>query len=104
MPRPSCSCQTVARRTVVVNMTDLRDRYEPPASEPAGRRRPPVMHDVAAMAGVSHQTVSRVINGSPQIRPETRRRVERAIELLGYRPNTAARALVKGRSGIIGVI
>jgi DNA-binding LacI/PurR family transcriptional regulator len=62
------------------------------------------MHDVARLAGVSHQTVSRVINGSPRIRPETRLRVERAIEQLGYRPNTAARALVKGRSGIVGVI
>ena len=73
-------------------------------SEPAGARRAPVMHDVARLAGVSHQTVSRVINGSPRIRPETRERVERAIEQLGYRPNTAARALVKGRSGIVGVI
>jgi DNA-binding LacI/PurR family transcriptional regulator len=62
------------------------------------------MHDVARLAGVSHQTVSRVINGSPRIRPETRTRVERAIRQLGYRPNTAARALVKGRSGIVGVI
>jgi DNA-binding LacI/PurR family transcriptional regulator len=62
------------------------------------------MHDVARLAGVSHQTVSRVINGSPRLRPETRQRVERAIEQLGYRPNTAARALVKGRSGIVGVI
>ena len=73
-------------------------------SEPAPHRRPPVMHDVARLAGVSHQTVSRVINGSPRIRPETRERVERAIEQLGYRPNTAARALVRGRSGIVGVI
>ena len=55
----------------------------------------PRMVDVAQLAGVSHQTVSRVINGSPRLRPETRRRVERAIEQLGYRPNTAARALVK---------
>ncbi len=67
-------------------------------------QRPAVMHDVARLAGVSHQTVSRVINGSTRIRPETRERVERAIEQLGYRPNTAARALVKGRSGMIGVI
>jgi DNA-binding LacI/PurR family transcriptional regulator len=73
-------------------------------SEPGSPPRAPVMHDVARLAGVSHQTVSRVINGSPRLRPETRRRVERAIEQLGYRPNTAARALVKGRSGIVGVI
>ena len=64
----------------------------------------PVMADVARLAGVSHQTVSRVINGSPQLRPETRDRVLAAIERLGYRPNTAARALVRGRSGLIGII
>ena len=62
------------------------------------------MTDVARLAGVSHQTVSRVINGSPSIRPETKERVLRAIEKLGYRPNTAARALVSGRSGTIGII
>ncbi len=73
-------------------------------SEPSQVQRAPVMHDVARLAGVSHQTVSRVINGSPRIRPETRQRVELAIEQLGYRPNTVARALVKGRSGIVGVI
>lgn len=64
----------------------------------------PVMADVARLAGVSHQTVSRVINGSNNLRPETKARVERAIEELGYRPNTAARALVTRRSGIIGII
>jgi DNA-binding LacI/PurR family transcriptional regulator len=64
----------------------------------------PVMADVARLAGVSHQTVSRVINGSPSIRPATKARVEQAIEELGYRPNTAARALVTKRSGIIGII
>lgn len=64
----------------------------------------PVMADVARLAGVSHQTVSRVINGSPSIRPATKARVEQAIEELGYRPNTAARALVTRRSGIIGII
>jgi DNA-binding LacI/PurR family transcriptional regulator len=66
--------------------------------------RPPVMGDVARLAGVSHQTVSRVLNAHAHIRPETRERVERAIEQLGYRPNGAARALVRGRSGVVGVI
>ncbi|CAN5579936.1 LacI family DNA-binding transcriptional regulator [soil metagenome] len=64
----------------------------------------PVMADVARLAGVSHQTVSRVINGSSSIRPATKARVEQAIDELGYRPNTAARALVTRRSGIIGII
>ena len=64
----------------------------------------PVMADVARLAGVSHQTVSRVINGSPSIRPATKERVEQAISELGYRPNTAARALVTRRSRIIGIV
>jgi len=64
----------------------------------------PVMADVARLAGVSHQTVSRVINGSPSIRPATKARVEQAISELGYRPNTAARALVTRRSGVIGIV
>jgi len=66
--------------------------------------RTPVMADVARLAGVSHQTVSRVINGHTNLRPETRERVLRAIRQLGYRPNTAARALVTRRSATIGVI
>jgi DNA-binding LacI/PurR family transcriptional regulator len=64
----------------------------------------PVMADVARLAGVSHQTVSRVINGQTNLRPETRERVEQAIRQLGYRPNSAARALVTRRSATIGVI
>ena len=63
-----------------------------------------VMSDVAARAGVSHQTVSRVINGSPNVAPLTRERVERAIAELGYRPNTAARALVTGSTRTIGFV
>ncbi|WP_430867621.1 LacI family DNA-binding transcriptional regulator [Demequina aurantiaca] len=62
------------------------------------------MHDVAALAGVSHQTVSRVINGSTNLRPETRDRVLAAIEELGYHRNMAARALVTGRTHSIGVL
>ena len=62
------------------------------------------MHDVARLAGVSHQTVSRVLNAHPNVRPETRRRVETAIAELGYRRNAAARTLVTGRSSTIGVI
>ena len=62
------------------------------------------MTDVARLAGVSHQTVSRVLNDHPNVRPETRRRVRAAIAELGYRPNTAARALVTGRSQALGVV
>jgi len=66
--------------------------------------RGPSMHDVAARAGVSHQTVSRVLNEFPGIRPETRQRVLLAIDELGYRRNVAARSLATGRSQTIGVI
>src|SRR3954451_15599148 len=68
------------------------------------RRRSAVMHDVAALAGVSHQTVSRVLNGSPQVREETRERVLAAMRKLDYRPNLTARALVTGRSRTLGVL
>lgn len=71
----------------------------------AGRsRRAPAMSDVAAVAGVSHQTVSRVLNDHPSVRPETRERVLAAIETLGYRRNSIARALVTRRSATIGVV
>ena len=62
------------------------------------------MADVARLAGVSHQTVSRVINKLPNIRPATRAQVEEAIRVLGYHPNRAARALVTRRTATIGVI
>ncbi|GAB3994089.1 LacI family DNA-binding transcriptional regulator [Nocardioides marmoraquaticus] len=62
------------------------------------------MADVARLAGVSLQTVSRVVNGAPHLRPTTRSKVEEAIRQLGYRPNVAARALVTRRSATIGVI
>lgn len=67
-------------------------------------QRGPSMHDVAARAGVSHQTVSRVLNDFPGIRPATRDRVRAAIEELGYRRNFAARALVTGRTQTIGMV
>lgn len=62
------------------------------------------MHDVARAAGVSHQTVSRVINGHQSVRQETREKVQSAIDSLGYRRNSAARALKTRRSGTIGVL
>src|SRR5665647_2214380 len=71
---------------------------------PGDGRPIPRMADVATVAGVSHQTVSRVLNGYQYVRPETRDRVLAAIEELGYRRNTAARTLVTRRSGTIGVI
>lgn len=67
-------------------------------------RRLPRLEDVAALAGVSHQTVSRVVNNHPNVSKTTRARVEAAIAELGYRRNTAARSLVTRRSQTIGVL
>ena len=61
------------------------------------------MYDVAARAGVSHQTVSRVLNGG-SVRAQTRERVVAAIAELGYRRNPAARALATRRTHAIGVL
>jgi DNA-binding LacI/PurR family transcriptional regulator len=66
--------------------------------------RLPRLEDVAERAGVSHQTVSRVINNHPNVSKATRERVEAAIAELGYRRNTAARSLVTRRSQTIGVL
>jgi len=62
------------------------------------------MGDVAAAAGVSAQTVSRVVNGSPRVEPGTRARVEDAMAALGYQVNRTARALRTGRFHTIGVV
>lgn len=66
--------------------------------------RPAVMADVAKLAGVSHMTVSRVLNDAQAVSPTTRARVRAAMTTLGYRPNTAARALVTGRTRQLGVV
>lgn len=70
---------------------------------PTSRRRSSI-RDVASVAGVSNQTVSRVINSPSAVREETRERVLQAMELLKYRPNVAARALVTRRSNTIGIL
>jgi len=64
----------------------------------------PTMAEVAAAAGVSQQTVSRVLNSNPSVSAKTRQKVREAIAALEYRPNLAARALVTGSTNIIGVL
>ncbi len=74
---------------------------------PRARSRPTrraSMADVAALAGVSAQTVSRVVNGSARVEPETALRVTQAMQKVGYRPSSAARALATGHNRMIGVI
>lgn len=62
------------------------------------------IREVAVLAGVSHMTVSRVLNGHPNIRPATRQRVMDVIQQLDFKPNSAARALATQRTQRIGVI
>ncbi|WP_410780583.1 LacI family DNA-binding transcriptional regulator [Leifsonia sp. SIMBA_070] len=66
--------------------------------------RTPGVREVAAAAGVSRQTVSRVLNDHPSIRPATRDRVLAAMDQLNFRPNRAARMLTTARSTTIGVL
>lgn len=75
------------------------------ATAPGRRGRPgPSIQDVARLAGVSMQTVSRVANGSSVVRPTTRDRVLAVMREVGYSPNQAARALRRGRFNTIGLI
>lgn len=62
------------------------------------------LQDVARAAGVSSQTVSRVVNNHRYVSEETRRRVEQAIRKLNYRPNYAARSLATRRSSTLGIL
>jgi DNA-binding LacI/PurR family transcriptional regulator len=64
----------------------------------------PNIYDVAKLAGVSHQTVSRVINNAEYIKDDTRSKVQSAMQELGYVPNAAARALVTSKSKIVGIL
>lgn len=66
--------------------------------------RPPGMADVARVAGVSAQTVSRVLSGHPNVREKTRAKVLAAVDQLEYRKNAAAQMLSSGRSRTIGVV
>ncbi|WP_371494255.1 LacI family DNA-binding transcriptional regulator [Kitasatospora sp. NBC_00374] len=75
-----------------------------PETASRDRRRPPSQADVAALAGVSSQTVSRVANDRSNVEPETRERVLSAMRILGYQRNSAARALTLGRFQALGVV
>jgi DNA-binding LacI/PurR family transcriptional regulator len=70
----------------------------------AGRPSSPTLDEVAELAGVSRATVSRVVNGSPKVRPEARRAVEAAVAQLRYVPNRMARSLVTRRTDTIALV
>lgn len=73
-------------------------------SRAAAAVRKPSINDVARIAGVSYQTVSRVINAAPDVSAETRARVLKIIQDVGYRRNMTATALVTSRSTVIGIV
>lgn len=86
-------------------MSSTADQGSPPSPARAhARPRAATIYDVAELAGVSHQTVSRHLKGFAGIRPETRERVERALTTLDYQPNLSARSLITGRSHRIGAL
>ncbi len=62
------------------------------------------LEDIARMAGVSRSTVSRVLNGQPNVHPSVRQRVQQVIEETGYHPNIAARTLAMQRSWMLGLV
>lgn len=68
------------------------------------RSKRPTIKEVAAAAGISTQTVSRVVNGRPDVSDETRQRVQRVIADLGYQPSALARSLIQQRSYSLGVV
>lgn len=81
-------------------MTTLRTRAARTTAAPTRVK----LHDVAKLAGVSAQTVSRVVRGTAGVREETRQKVTKAIEQLQYRPNLAARSLSARRIGSVHVV
>ncbi|OAH12337.1 LacI family DNA-binding transcriptional regulator [Streptomyces jeddahensis] len=77
---------------------------EIPSARPRAGGKRPTIHEVARLAGVSHQTVSRFLRNDPTMRPDTARKVAKAVAELGYRPNLAARTMRTRRSNRIAVI
>ena len=90
------------KRTISLSMNPVRKKSKKKASN---RRHPSVsIRDVAKRANVSIATVSRAVNGITSVDPELAKRVWKAVEEVGYVPNPQARALVSGRSRILGLI
>ncbi len=86
--------------------SELADGGDQPVASKARRRgaRRPTIEDVARAAGVSRSTVSRVLNGGSHVSPEVMSEVSRAVSLLGYSVNQAARNLAAGRTGSVAFV
>ncbi len=82
----------------------LTPRDQGPVGETMNKGLRVTIQDVAARAGVTAMTVSRVLNGSHRVAPETRQRIQSAIDELGYIPNALARGLLTGRTRTIGLL
>ncbi len=93
------SYNTTAKANTPVTVLSVKANNVEPA--PAGAGAAGIL---LRLAGVSHQTVSRVINGSDDVLPETRATVEAAIEQLGYRPNAIARSMARGQTHTLACI
>lgn len=107
-PREPATAGVVAnpatRRQPPTTQVLSADDRQGDAAVVSARPRPPTMADVASQAGVSHQTVSRVLGEHPNVRDETRAKVLRVIEEMGYRRNPSARALATRRTRTLGVV
>ena len=89
---------------MVVHDRRVFDKEEAIILPRANRGQAATLNDVARLANVSRQTVSRVINNKDAVSPETEQRVRAAIRELDYRPNSLARSLVTNRSHVIGLV
>ena len=92
----------MARKPQGSGVVPVSDGTRPSRELPDGRK--PSITDVARIAGVSYQTVSRVINAAPDVSAETRARVLKIIQEVGYRRNMTATTLVTSRSTVIGIV
>ncbi|MCL3859811.1 LacI family DNA-binding transcriptional regulator [Actinotalea sp. K2] len=86
------------------SLREVAVRTSPESPDVVGAPQAPRMIDVARLAGVSQQTVSRVLNRNAYVSRELQERVERAVRQLGYRRNNAARALVTRQTMHLGVV
>ena len=65
---------------------------------------PMTLEDIARLSGVSRSTVSRVINGNPNVKEDTRDKVMEIIQSINFQPNLAARSLAAGHANVIGMV